>query len=250
MGGQKVNYLPAELCEILPNQPYRGKLLDEHTAAMIRYAAQPPNANANAIETQGLKELGFTQNASTLNAFGVGISQAMATVPGRVVPPPKIRYKGEKELDGRSFRSDKASWNLKEVKFVRGATLTNWAVLLISDGGHAEFNGSSDPELRNALKGFVEVCSKSGLNITSLPTIAEAPLLPYDRTDPGRGKTISDIRAMLPKMFKQKPQLIFIILPNTDKHIYSGLKRLFDVTLDLRKFSMCKSCIPYQLTQS
>jgi eukaryotic translation initiation factor 2C len=217
---------------------------------MIRYAAQPPNANAHAIETQGLHELGFTQNVPTLNAFGVGISQAMATVPGRVVPPPKIKYKGERELDGRSFRSDKASWNLKEVKFVRGATLTNWAVLLVGDGSRAEFNGPSDPELRNALKAFVEVCGKSGLNITSVPTIADAPLPPYDRTDPGRGKAISNIRAMLPKMIKQKPQLIFIVLPNTDKHIYSGLKRLFDVTLDLREFSLGKSYIPYELNQS
>ncbi|KAF7762168.1 hypothetical protein Agabi119p4_8761 [Agaricus bisporus var. burnettii] len=233
VGGQKVNYLPTELCEILPNQPYRGKLLDEHTAAMIRYAAQPPNANAHAIETQGLKELGFTQNAPTLNAFGVGISQAMATVPGRVVPPPKIKYKGEKELDGRSFRSDKASWNLREVKFVKGATLAKWAVLLIRDGSHTEFNGPSDPELRSALKSFSEVCGKSGLNITSLPTIAEVHLPPYDRTDSGRGKAIHIIHSMLPKMFNQKPQIIFTILSNTDKHIYSGLKRLFDVTLDL-----------------
>lgn len=32
VGGTKQNLLPAEVCDILPNQPFRGKLTDDHTA--------------------------------------------------------------------------------------------------------------------------------------------------------------------------------------------------------------------------
>ncbi|KAG6380186.1 PAZ domain-containing protein [Boletus reticuloceps] len=53
VGGQKTNYLPAEVCEILPDQPFRGKLTDENAAAMITIACQPPNVNGEAIVNQG-----------------------------------------------------------------------------------------------------------------------------------------------------------------------------------------------------
>ena len=87
VGGQKSNLLPPELCEILPNQPYRGKLTDEHTAAMITTAARPPNVNAQSIANQGLDLLGFRSGAAPLGAFGVSIGSEMAVVPGRILVP-------------------------------------------------------------------------------------------------------------------------------------------------------------------
>jgi eukaryotic translation initiation factor 2C len=232
--GLNVNYLPAELCEILPNQPFHGKLPDEQAAAMIRHA-RPPNAVAEAIETQGFEELGFSQNVPTLNAFGITISQQMATIPGRVISHPTIHY--AKELESQSFNSGTADWNLKGVKFFKGATIRDWTVLLIRDGDRMEFGGPSDPKLRQILEGFTVTCRKHGLNIMSPPTITELHLPPFDKTDPKRGKAISMIRNVLPDMFKQKPQLVFTILSNSNTHIYSELKRVFDVTLDLRELS-------------
>jgi hypothetical protein len=38
VGGAKSNYLPAEMCEILPNQPFRGKLTDEVRVLVRAYA--------------------------------------------------------------------------------------------------------------------------------------------------------------------------------------------------------------------
>ena len=32
VGWENPNLLPAQMCEILPDQPFRGKLTDEHTA--------------------------------------------------------------------------------------------------------------------------------------------------------------------------------------------------------------------------
>ena len=81
--GKKQNFLPAEVCEILERQPFRGKLLDAHTAEMVRVACQPANINAEAIVGRGLAELGFSQERiPPLDAFGVSVGHEMAVVPG------------------------------------------------------------------------------------------------------------------------------------------------------------------------
>ena len=58
-GPNKSNLMPPEVCQVLPGQPFRGKLTDDHTANMITHACKPPNINAKAIVLQGLDSLGF-----------------------------------------------------------------------------------------------------------------------------------------------------------------------------------------------
>lgn len=180
---------------------------------------------------QGLQELGLNQNTPTLNAFGVGIGKEMAVVPARIASAPKVKY--SKDADGGDFRADRASWNLREVRFTKGTILENWAVLLIRDGSPDEFNGATDPQLRDILTGFVDICKKSGMSVKSMPPIAVAELPPKDRSDPMRRSAITKIREALGKGFKQKPKMILVVLANSDSHVYSGLKRLCDVTLDV-----------------
>lgn len=229
VGGQKASFLPPEVCEILPNQPFRGKLLDEQTASMISYAAKSPLENARTIEMQGLEELGFNQDTPTLDAFGVEIGKGMAVVPGRILSSPGVKYSGG--ADASDFRAGKASWNLKHVRFAKGATLDNWAVLLIRDGGAREFGGAGDPELHKILNNFSDMCRKSGMVLRSAPAIAEAQL-PDKRSDQRRERALAKIRDVLTNDI-EKVQIILVILSDGDKQIYSGLKRLCDVTLDI-----------------
>jgi len=83
VGGQKANLLPPEVCDILPNQPFKGKLLDEQTAEMIKVAARPPNVNAQSIVGPGLERLGYKSGADPLSAFGMSVGREMTIVPGR-----------------------------------------------------------------------------------------------------------------------------------------------------------------------
>lgn len=229
MGGAKTNYLPAEVCEILPGQPFRGKLSDEHTASMITAACKPPNVNAAAIVGAGLNELGFRQGTPLLGAFGISIGSEMAVVPGRILQAPGIRYgQGTPKVDER------ASWNLRDVKFAVGGKLTGWAVLVLHDGNHRdEFSGTNDPELRNIVNGFAQMCRTSGMNVDRAePAYTSCQLPPKEAGDPTRAKAVSLIRTTLMAL-KNKPNLLLVILSNGDKHIYAGVKHLCDSYLDV-----------------
>ncbi|KAF9224760.1 Piwi-domain-containing protein [Gyrodon lividus] len=228
VGGQKKNYLPAEVCEILPDQPFRAKLTDEHTASMITVACQPPNVNGEAIVNQGLNQLGLRTAGPELQSFGVSIGPEMAVVPGRILPKPNVRYS-----TNTATIDDRASWNLRGVKFSVGARLDRWAVLVIKDGfSRDEFAGAQDPELFSVVTGFRNMCNTSGMNVTSDPIYAEAQLPRKNNSDPMRKAAIEAIRATLLKV-KPKPDLILVMLASGDKAVYEGLKHLCDVFLDV-----------------
>ncbi|GBE83588.1 hypothetical protein SCP_0506430 [Sparassis crispa] len=228
VGGQKSNLLPSECCVILEKQTFRGRLSDDHTAAMIRIACQPPNVNARDITGRGLTELGFAAGPDPLAAFGISVGREMAVVPGRILPSPTIRYgEGTPRID------DRASWNLRDVKFASGAVLDKWAVLLVRDGnGGDQFNGPNDPELHRTVAGFAAMCTKSGMRVEAVPPhMYTAVNLPQkDSSDPVRGRAVGAIRDTL-RALKSKPKLILVVLSNGDRSVYAGLKHLCDVYL-------------------
>lgn len=229
VGGQKKNFLPAEVCEILPDQPFRGKLTDEHTATMITVACQPPNANGNAIMNNGLRELGFVNPGPTLASFGVSIGPNMAVVPGRILPRPGLKYANNVS----PAVDDRASWNLRNIRFATGARLEKWAVLLIGDRGRDEFQGPQDPALRTVINGFMAMCKNSGIAVSNeQPPVVAANIPPQDKSDPLRKNAISTIRDSLMQL-RPKPSLVLVMLSNGDKNIYEGLKHLCDVYLDV-----------------
>ncbi|KAH7911489.1 ribonuclease H-like domain-containing protein [Hygrophoropsis aurantiaca] len=230
VGGQKKNYLPPEVCDILPDQPFRGKLTDEQTASMILVACKPPNVNGNSIITHGLNELGFRASGpSVLNSFGVSIGPDMTVVPGRILPKPGVKYAG----NITASIDDRASWNLRNVKFAVGGRLEKWAVLLIHDNGRDDFSGDRDPALRDTIAGFRDMCSRSGMQVgREEPACKVAQLPRKDPADPLRKEAISTIRSTLMEI-RPKPSLILVILSNGDRAIYEGLKHLCDIYLDV-----------------
>lgn len=236
VGGKSTNLLPAELCTILPDQHYRGKLLEDHVAFMTKYSSNPPTTIARIIESRGLRLLGFADGTPALSAFDIGIGKEMATVPGRVLVPPEPRYL--QNVSGSDFKADKGSWNMRSVQFTRGASLENWVVFVIHDGNLDEFKGPADHEFLDILRQFMTTCSISGMVVKGPPKYAEVVLPSKNRTeDPVRNTAINKIRTAMDNVLRYKPDIIMVLLSSSDKHVYSGLKHLCDVTLDVRKWS-------------
>ena len=215
-----------EVCEIIQMQPYRGDLVLQQQQQLIRYASRPPNINGNAIVTRGLDELGYAQTADPLGAFGMSVGREMAIVPGRILTLPRVRY-----ASGPLNVNAKASWNLKGVKFVTGATLANWAVFVVRDGGDDDFSDPTDPEFGHAIREFVDVCKNSGLSVeTEQPQVSFVDLPPVVRRDPLRKDAIRAIQTAMLSM-RPKPTIFLVILSDSNPAIYEGVKHLCDLYL-------------------
>lgn len=217
---KKAIWIPAELCDIIAGQPV-GKLNDKETAQMIRYACNPPKVNAETIVNQGFPTLGLGPPASPINGFDISIDPNMAVIPARELPPPSLSYKAGKAdvMNG--------SWNILNVKFHRGATVTSWWILVIRDGRGA-ISGPQDPKLVSLVEGFTAKCKNSGIEMpTGRPRLLVVPLIPPN-TDPTRTSAVESIRSKLKDELGgkggQKPSFVLVLLEKRDNYIYPGLK--------------------------
>ncbi|KAE9400886.1 argonaute-like protein [Gymnopus androsaceus JB14] len=248
VGGQKANLLPPEVCEILPNQPYKLKLNVEQTEKMLSVAAKPPNFNAQAIHGAGLDQLGFRSTANPLRAFGISIGTDMTVVPGRILPPPTLQYGGG---GSGPVINEKASWNLRDVRFARGARFDKWIVLVLQDGGRGDFGGSSDPNLKSTVEGLVRMCNKSGMNVSfgpQDPIYVTVQLPPKKASDSVRAEAVGKLHTTL-RGLPGKPSFALVMLSNNDKHIYSGLKHVCDVGLGIATVCVQSSMVSKQNPQ-
>ena len=232
VGGQTVNYFPAELCDILPGQHCRQALAKQQAVIMSAVACRPPNVNGETIVNQVRHQFGVDVIRPELQFLGITIGPDMAVVPGRILSKPGLAYAS----NATALISDRASWNLVGVKFAVGARLDNWTVLVIKDGAsvsRGEFAGTSDPDLREVVSSFRHMCNASGMCVTADPTYTIAQLSCKEpSSDPTRREAIQTIKEKLLNV-RPKPTLIFVMLANEDKAIYDGIKYLCDIRLDV-----------------
>lgn len=219
---KKTNWVPAELCDIGPGQPYRGKLNDKETAQMIRYACNPPKVNAEAIVHQGFPTLGLAPVAGPINGFGLSIDTEMAVIPARELRPPRLTYRA-----GNANIRD-GSWNILDVKFHRGARVSSWWVMVVRDGTGI-ITGPKDTNFVNLVTGFTNKCKNSGISMPDgLPRLLPPVVLPHPNSHPTRANAIDMIRNTIKTSLTdkggQKPSFILVLLENRDNYIYPGIK--------------------------
>ncbi|KAF9476154.1 QDE2 protein [Pholiota conissans] len=231
---KRPNWMPAELCMIEPGNAYRGKLSDRETAEMIRFACNPPAANADSIINTGLPALALAPAQSPLNGFGIQVNPTMPDIPARELPAPRLSYKV-----GQA-RVANGSWNILDVKFHRGARIDNWAVLVIRDG-RGTISGPDDPSLDRLVRGFAAKLNKSGVSLPSgMPRLLPPAALPNPNQDPDRIQALNMIRNILNGAVQKgpKPSLVLVLLENRDNFIYPGIKRIGDVELGIQTIHM------------
>jgi eukaryotic translation initiation factor 2C len=213
-------WVPAELCDIIAGQPL-GKLSDRETAQMIRYACNPPRVNAETIVNKGFPTLGLNPVASPIDGFDISIDPEMAVIPARELPPPRLSYKVGKA------NVNNGSWNILDVKFHRGAVVTNWWVLVVRDG-FGKIEGPGDPKLRALVEGFNAKCKKSGISMPDGRPRLLPVALPPTHSDPTRANAVDSIRTTLKNELREKgsnkPSFVLVLLENRDNYIYPGLK--------------------------
>ena len=142
VGDNERNLLPPEICDILPDQPLRGDLVDEHVADLIEATTTPLDANTGPL-----------------------IALNQEPVPKHPPPAPGINYDHDKPSI-----NEKVTRIPRPIKLAFGGRLTEWAVLLINDGNpQNEFQGVGDPALKKAVRGLMDMCSNFDMQVGGEP---------------------------------------------------------------------------------
>jgi eukaryotic translation initiation factor 2C len=90
--------------------------------------------------------------------------------------------------------------------------------------------------MKETVKGFVSMMKACGMQ-ADVPSLVDCQLPRKDFNDPFRKRAIAAIESSLKSGLKGRPTLIMIVLSNTDKTIYNGIKTLFDTKMDIH--SVC-----------
>ena len=216
---QNPSYLPIEVCHVVPGQPFNKNLSPAQTSNMIGMAVRRPNENAKSISMTGSRLVGAGSGPNPpLAAFGLSLTPAMITVPGRVLNGPDVEYRG-----GKIVRTKFGSWNMQNIEFSEGTTLPAWSYLWV------RFQEAPDiakdlAQLQPWIDRFTGILATNGINA--------APPIPGTSISltggPGDDGIIDQIFTQILN-HPAKPLLMLIILPNGDKKIYNRVKFMGDI---------------------
>ncbi|KAG1701080.1 hypothetical protein DVH05_011320 [Phytophthora capsici] len=207
----KENWLPIELCEVAPGQRC-ANINDLDTAEIIRQTSQPPRARQETIIDQ-VRQAGF-ENDPYLAAFGMKVDQRLDTTDARIMDPPDVQYANVSE------RPNNGQWNLRDKRFVEGATLRNWGVVITANVGERDVQGF--------VRTLVDMAQRSGLTIED-----SNPYMIH--MDHHRGAQVEELMKMCHKELEARnkgpPQLIMVIKQDKSVGSYSDIKRMSDTVL-------------------
>ncbi|KAF9024374.1 Piwi-domain-containing protein [Hymenopellis radicata] len=226
---KRPTWLPAEICEIEPGNPYRGRLTDREVANMMNVACNPPGLNAQFITNDGFGKLKLA-DAHLKDEFKLFIDPEMTAVPARMLPAPTVSYR----KGGQTPRN--GSWNITQAQFVTGATIQSWWVLLVNDNTARSI--PTPDVLRPMVTGFSKKLAAAGMTMPpAVPTLVNTDWLEPVGRDPGRVQAQALIKDKLQKTLAsqngRKPAFILVILSVRDNFIYSGIKRICDLELGM-----------------
>ncbi|KAK0452966.1 argonaute-like protein [Desarmillaria tabescens] len=231
---KKPTWLPAELCTIEAGNPYRGRLGEQEVSQMIRLACNPPRVNAEFIVDEGFQRLSLSPPQPPIDGFGLSIDLEMAVIPARELAPPSLSYRVGVP------RVANGSWNILDVKFHRGATVSGFWVLPIRERTQNRY--PSPDQIQPLIIAFSRKLQSAGMNVPGgMPRLLkELPALPPVHEDPGRVNSLRTIRSYLQHAMQTgpRPSFVLVLLMHRDNFIYPGVKRIGDSELGLQTVTM------------
>ncbi|KAF3310853.1 hypothetical protein TWF173_009210 [Orbilia oligospora] len=209
--------IPMELCTIRPGQLYRGRISENQTSNMIRFACRDPSSNAKIITETGLKTLGLNNDTASIPyKFGVKINENMVVVPARILPTPMIQYsKRTTEVE-----KGKGQWNLRSQRFYKGCELKR---LLVVSFTRTRDRAYTPENIARLISQFRETCEDVGIDHSK----SDAMACREERVDVNGSGT--DIEPLFRRYSVTKPNLMLVILPDEIKDLFQRVKYLGDL---------------------
>uniref|UniRef100_A0A0E0LKF1 Piwi domain-containing protein n=1 Tax=Oryza punctata TaxID=4537 RepID=A0A0E0LKF1_ORYPU len=120
---EKPNYLPMELCNIIPGQRYKNRLSPTQVSNLMNITNDRPCDRESSIrQTVRSNQYNSTERA---DEFGIEIDSYPTTLKARVLKAPMLKYHDSGKVT--VCKPEDGAWNMKDRKVVNGATIKSWA---------------------------------------------------------------------------------------------------------------------------
>lgn len=252
--GQEPKWVPVELCFVLPGQLAKRLLQGSQTSEMITFAARRPHQNAESIMGDGLKVTKINPVSNGLNAnlapFGIKVAPNLLTIPGRILMPPDLLYRGQ-----QTCRPSNGAWNLnpkqlgKQPFRVVKKALGSWNTFVINVAPRSTIMGGV-PAIKAHLEAFKSTLETYGLAPGPIQTPVPVDIPMHELQNKDAGAIQKKLRVAFRSV--DRPNFFFILLPNDSAVLYDSIKQLCDVEMGVpnicnigSKFSKEKGQIQY-----
>ncbi|KAJ6813031.1 protein argonaute 1A-like [Iris pallida] len=221
---QRPNYLPMEVCKIVEGQRYSKRLNEKQITALLKVTCQRPSEREKDI-LKTVRQNNY-DNDPYAQEFGIKISEKLASVEARILPPPRLKYHDTGRE--RDCLPRVGQWNMMNRKMVNGGRVSNWACINFARNVQESVAYTFCHEL-------AQMCKISGMDF------ALEPLLPVLASRPDQvEKALKNCYGTA--MSTLKPQgreldLLIVILPDNNGPLYGELKRICET--DLGVVSQC-----------
>ncbi|XP_057440069.1 protein argonaute 1-like [Lotus japonicus] len=215
---QKPNYLPMEVCKIVHGQRHTKRLNEKQITNLLKSTCQRPRQRENDI-VQTLNRNAYHEDPYA-KEFGIKISDKLAQVEARVLPPPWLKYHdtgNEKECLPREGK-----WNMRNKKLAEGGAVNNWFCINFARNIQDRFAQSFCYEL-------AQMCRTSGM------TFNREPVVPTRSAPPDQvGKVLRAQYQDAKNIIRGRDvDLLIVILPDNNGSLYGDLKRICETDLGL-----------------
>ncbi|KAL4574638.1 hypothetical protein LXL04_021474 [Taraxacum kok-saghyz] len=217
---QRPNYLPMEVCKIVEGQRYSKRLNERQITALLKVTCQRPQEREKDI----LKTV--THNAYDedpyAQEFGIKISQTLASVEARILPPPWLKYHDTGRE--KNCLPEVGQWNMMNKKMVNGGRVASW--ICINFARNVQENIA-----HGFCQALAQMCNISGMSFNPdpvLPAISGRP----DQVERVLKTRFHDAMTKL-QPHKKELDLLIVILPDNNGSLYGDLKRICETDLGI-----------------
>ncbi|KAG6582337.1 Protein argonaute 10 [Cucurbita argyrosperma subsp. argyrosperma] len=215
---KKANYLPMEACKIVGGQRYTKRLNEKQITALLKVTCQRPRDRENDI-LQTVQHNAYDMDPYA-KEFGIKISEKLASVEARILPPPWLKYHDTgKEKD---CLPQVGQWNMMNKKMINGMTVNRWACINFS-------RSVQESVARGFCTELAQMCQVSGMEFNPEPVI---PI--YNARPEQVEKALKHVyHASMNKTKGKELELLLAILPDNNGSLYGDLKRICETDLGL-----------------
>ncbi|KAE9586115.1 putative post-transcriptional gene silencing PAZ-Argonaute family [Lupinus albus] len=219
---QRPNYLPMEVCKIVEGQRYSKRLNERQITALLKVTCQRPVERERDI-MQTVRHNAYHEDPYA-KEFGIKISDKLAQVEARILPPPRLKYHDTgREKD---CLPQVGQWNMMNKKMVNGGTVNHWFCINFA-------RNIQDSVARSFCFELAHMCQISGMSFNPEPVVPVLSARP-DQVEKVLKNRHSDAKRRLQG---QDLDLLVVILPDNNGSLYGDLKRICET--DLGVVSQC-----------